>query len=292
MKFTLLKELKLNEIPSGSGIVKSGDVYYVVGDDAPYLFILDQDLKLKEKIPLLDGEVFESGRIAKAEKPDFEAMELIDDKELIIFGSGSKSPQRDVFFRILLHETLKIERYDISELYQNLKRLPELKGTELNIEAIAYKQNELFLFNRKKNLVIQFNYKDLLSFIKGESDFPHPQITAFSLPIIKSVEAGFSGATALTNENQIIFTASIENSTNAYDDGEILGSMIGMIDLTNNKPSVNYNYCLIQDLVGNLKIESVSVEKEISSKLTEIVMISDDDKGNSIVISGVLERLL
>jgi len=262
------------------------------GDDAPFLFVLNQDLKLIKKIPLLNDDDYTSERIAKAEKPDFEAMELIDNNELIIFGSGSKSPQRNIFFRILLHETLKIEQYDITELYQNIKALPELEDTELNIEATAYKQNELFLYNRKKNLIIQFNYSDLLAFIKGKKTFPYPQITTFHLPVIHGTEAGFSGASALINEPKIIFTASLENTTNAYDDGEILGSMIGSIKLLNNKPSVNYEYCLIQDNVENLKIESVSIEKEISSELTEIVMISDDDKGNSIVISGILECLL
>src|SRR5690606_20368636 len=133
---------------------------------------------------------------------------------------------------ILLKDSITVEKYDISNFYNNLRKLPIFKDSELNIEATAFHNNQIFLFNRKKNLIIKFQYKALLSYIKGERDFPKPEIKQYSLPIINGIEAGFSGATALLGEPRIIFTASVENTDNAYDDGEILGSFIGMIDIS------------------------------------------------------------
>ena len=288
MKITVSNTLKVENLPSGSGIVKSGDIYYVIGDDSPFLFSLDKDFKIISKLPLLDSVNFLDERIIKAEKPDFEAMEMVAENELVIFGSGSKSPERDVFIHIHLGDSITVEKYDISSFYNNLRNRPIFKDSELNIEASAFYNNHIFLFNRKKNLIIKFEYNKLLSYIKGELDFPKPEITQFSLPKINGIEAGFSGATALKGEPKIIFTASVEDTDNAYDDGEILGSFIGIIDISKNTISDVFTYCEIPNAEANLKVESVTVEEEISSGKTKLVLITDDDKGNSIILESVL----
>ncbi len=289
MKITILDEIKIEKIPSGSGIIKSSDIYYVIGDDSPFLFSLNSDFKIIFKTPLLETDNFSDKRIIKAEKPDFEAIELIEKNEIVVFGSGSKSPQRDVFMRILLKDSLIVERYDISDFYSKLRNLPIFKDSELNIEATAYRNNQLFLFNRKKNLIIRFDYTDLLAYIKGERAFPKPEIRHFFLPKINGIEAGFSGATALTDEPKIIFTASVENTDNAYDDGEILGSLIGVIDISNNTIAKSFDYCKISNAGAHLKVESVTVEKEIFPGKTKVVLITDDDKGNSIIVTSLLQ---
>lgn len=288
MKITVLDKIKIEKIPSGSGIIKANDVYYVIGDDSPFLFSLNRNFKTISKTPLLDTTNFSDKRIIKSEKPDFEALELIDDDEIVVFGSGSKSPQRDVFLRILLKDSLIIEKYDISHFYRNLRQLPIFKNSELNIEATAYHNNQIFLFNRKKNLIINFKYRDFLSFLKGEIAFPTPEIKQFNLPKINGIEAGFSGATALAGAPKIIFTASVENTDNAYDDGDILGSFIGLIDISNNGIVETFNYCQIPNVGEQLKVESVTIEEETSSGTTKVVLITDDDKGNSTVIVGLL----
>ena len=288
MKINVLNNKKIENIPSGSGIIRSGELYYIIGDDSPFLFTLNKEFKAISKTPLLDSVNFSEDRIIKSKKPDFEALEMIGKNEIVVFGSGSKSPERNIFIRILLKDPMIIERYDISELYNNLRNLPLLKDSELNIEATAFRNNQIFLFNRKKNLIIKFNYQDLLTYIKGERDFPEPEIRQFYLPKINGIEAGFSGATALQDEAKIIFTASVENTNNAYDDGEILGSFIGMIDISNNKISQFFEYCEIPNTAANLKVESVTIEEEISSGETKVILITDDDMGNSTLLESML----
>lgn len=287
MEITIFDEIKIENIPSGSGIIKFKDLYYIIGDDSPFLYSLDKDFNTVSKTPIWDTVNASDERIEKSIKPDFEALELIGKNEIVIFGSGSKSPERNIFIRILLKDSLVIEKFDVSEFYNNLRSLPILQDSELNIEAAAFHANQLFLFNRKKNLIIRFVYKDLLAYIKGDTAFPEPEIVEFSLPKINGIEAGFSGATALIGEPKILFTASVENTDNAYDDGEILGSFIGIIDISGNDLSES-NFCQIPNSKANLKVESLSIEEEISSGKTKIILISDDDKGNSTLITALL----
>lgn len=288
MKITDTNTIKLENVPSGSGIAKSGDAYYVIGDDSPFLFTLNEEFEVISKTRLLDSDELLGKRIIKCEKPDFETLEMINENELVVFGSGSKSPQRDVFVRILLKDSVIVESYVITDFYDRLRNLPLLQDSELNIEATAFRDNHIFLFNRKKNLIIKFEYSDLLSYIKGEAAFPKPEIKEYFLPTINGIEAGFSGATALKAELKIIFTAAVEDTDNAYDDGEILGSFIGMIDISDNNLADIIDYCAVPSTEQNFKVESVTIEEEISSGKTRVVLITDDDMGNSIIIESIL----
>ena len=288
MKFSITNTKKIPQIPSGSGIAKSEDTYYIIGDDSPFLFALNEQYAVISQTRIIDSGELVNGRIPKSLKPDFESLEMIGEKEIIVFGSGSKSPQRDVFIHILLEEPLHITKYEISHFYDELRDLPELEDSELNIEATAFHNNQLYLFNRKKNLILKFEYSELFSYIKGERDFPKPETKQFTLPEIDGIEAGFSGATVLKSESKIIFTASAEDTDNAYDDGEILGSMIGIIDISNERIANSFKSCSIPNGKENYKVESVTVKEQISSGETKVVLITDDDIGNSLIIEGIL----
>jgi hypothetical protein len=282
------EELVSNKIPSGSGIVKFRDAYYAIGDDSPFLFELSDDFKVKRKIALQDTSLVVNNRIEKPKKPDFEALDMINNSELVAFGSGSKSPQRDVFMRILFGKTVEIEQYTVTDFYRQLKSLPIFSDSELNLEAVAFRKGQLYLFNRRKNLVLQFDYDALLKYLKGDIPFPKPGITQFELPKINDIESGFSGASALKNEAKILFTSSVENTNNAYNDGEILGSFIGVIDITADGLSKTIQYCRTPDSKEKLKIESVAVDEEVAPGKVKVVLIADDDKGNSVLVKGVV----
>ncbi|MBC6994553.1 hypothetical protein QWY85_06210 [Neolewinella lacunae] len=288
MNINLTDKITLPGFPSGSGIVHVGDHYYAIGDDAPYLFKLDAAFAVVEKIPLLEVDTFSGTRISKPDKPDFETLEKIGDTELVVFGSGSKSPQRDVFVRILLEDSITVEKYVTTAFYTALKSLPIFAGSELNLEAVAYRNGQIFLFNRKKNLVLQFPYVEVLAYLQGVGDFPIPMATEFTLPAINGVEAGFSGATALEGQAKIIFTASVEDTDNAYDDGEILGSFLGTIDLFDDALGGELHYIQLPGSAGVVKVESITVTAETSPSSAAVVLITDNDRGDSDLFRGVL----
>lgn len=289
MKFEVKSVEILNNIPSASGIVKVEDGYYVVGDDSPFLFSLDQNFREVSRIKIFSEENLAGDRIAKIHKPDFEAMEKINDSEIAIFGSGSKSPKRDYFVRVLLTEEVEVKSQLITNFYNHLKNLHIFRDTELNIEAAAEYNGELFLFNRKKNLIISFNYKNFVAHIEENLAEPEIQIKEVKLPAIKVIEAGFSGATAFPDKPLLIFTASVEDTDNAYDDGEILGSLIGLLDMESGE--------LLHDMLPihppdqnekPLKVESVTIEKVVSENELELILTTDSDGGDSLAIRGTL----
>lgn len=86
--------------------------------------------------------------------------------------------------------------------------------------------------------------------------------------------------------SKIIFTASVEDTTNAYDDGEILGSFIGIIDIGNDTISREFEYCAIPNIDEIFKVESVTVVQESTRDQTKLILITDDDLGNSVLIES------
>lgn len=290
MQFSISNQVTLNGIPSGSGIVIANDSYYIIGDDSPTLFVLNKNLEVIQKILLQDTNLADGKRIPKPLKADYEALELIDENELVVFGSGSKSPQRDVFIRVQIGDEPKTETYIITEFYSYVKSLEIFSDSELNIEAVAYRDGVLYLFNRTKNVILFFPYDAFLKYIQGASPLPSVQTRNITLPQLNGIEAGFSGAVALKHQSKILFTASVENTSNAYDDGEILGSFIGIMDITDGLSNTVVECCRIPETKHKLKVESIAIDHEGDDGKAQLILITDDDKGGSEIIKGVLSR--
>lgn len=284
MTLEILGSKIIKGVISASGMVKSGDKYYVVSDDSPFLFTLDRNYNVISKLPIIPIDNPLTSRIEKAIKPDFEALDLVGENEIIAFGSGSKSPERDIFLRIFIHGKEEVKTYQISEFYEYLKNLEIMENRELNIEAVAYKDSRIFLFNRGQNVVFSFNYKELISYFEGHSPIPLPKTSLFELPKLNGIQAGFSGATALQNHPYIVFTASVEDTPNAYEDGEIIGSYIGILKIENDGVSQSYKSVVFPEVGEKVKVESVSINQEISLGETNIVVVTDDDFKDSLII--------
>lgn len=293
MKFKPIENRVLKDIPGASGLAFQKDKIYIIGDNAPFLFELDQQGNLLSKFQIHSLNEYHDNEIAKHLKPDFEALELIDyqdEKELIIFGSGSKSPERDVFTRIFLKETPQLETYDLTGFYSVLKELDLMKGYELNIEAVTMAADSLLLFNRGRNLIFNLNYSDFLQYLNKKRNLPEIEVTEVQLPEINQITSGFSGATIVPGTQTLLFTSTVENTPNAYDDGEVLGSFLGMVNIDEiNEPDA-FRYVLLSknSQPWKIKIESVGVVKSISPNQIEILIVSDSDGAESELIQGTL----
>ena len=285
MKISVLSHQEMKSVPSASGMVKFGDMFYAIGDDSPYLFSLNSDFEVTGQSLIYPTEFIENGRIDKAVKPDFEGMELIGDRTLLIFGSGSKSPQRDLCLEVELNGELMVNFYDLKEFYTILKDRDEMAGAELNIEATAVHDELIFLFNRSNNLIFEMNLNELLLYFKGESEIPTIETKKFSLPEINGIESGFSGATSIAGTSYLLFTSSVEDTDNAYDDGAILGSFIGLFDLENENELLTVK---IPNHDSPLKVETVTVDEIISDNEVGVVIATDSDGGVSEVLKANL----
>ncbi|WP_029036995.1 DUF6929 family protein [Salinimicrobium xinjiangense] len=286
MNFELFEVKKLDRIPSASGLAKYKAFYYVLGDDSPHLFKLNPGFEVVEKILLFQDEPRE--RIPKPEKPDFEALELIpENNELIGFGSGSLSPQRDRMIKIKLDKELKVETFSLTVFYTFLKDLDIMQHSELNIEAAALCKDRLHLFNRRKNIIFSLCFSEFMAALESGSFLPPVNALEFSLPEINGIEAGFSGAT-VSPSGKLVVTCSVENTPNAYDDGEVLGSFVGISSGVKNGIFESLSWTRIASEEA-FKVESVSVEREISATELELVMVTDSDGAESVIIKGRLQ---
>lgn len=267
----------LKDVPSASGIVKFKDGFYVIGDDSPYLFHLDNNFKLLSKIEIYSSEKLQESIIPKFYKPDFEAMEMISETEILVFGSGSKSPERDVCVLVKIGKKTTYKTYDISSFFSYLRNLELMQTYELDIEGLAIKDDIWFLFNRGLNIIFSFPLKDFTAYCETGTNFPIPKTKLFSLPEIEGQEAGFSGATSFHEKPYFVFTAAVEDAPNAYDDGDIMGSFLGVLKLENGEINDEILILQIPNPGYPLKIESVIIDKIVSNSQTDLVLITDND---------------
>lgn len=276
----------LADIPSASGMAKTKEGYYAIGDDSPFFFWLNNDFEITQQQPFYAQKDYDVVRIPKEIKPDYEGMEVVE-SQVLVFGSGSKTPERDVLMILDIGNNSSISTYDLSSFYGQLRSLTALKNSELNIEGVAYRNNRLYLLNRSNNVILAFDYKAFKLYIDNVGAFPTPTITKYSLPTILGKPAGFSGATIPEDLDYLLFTASVEDTGNAYDDGAVLGSFVGMIKLDGEDLSSEVTTVKIPT-DQPLKVETITVAERLSANSLEVVLATDSDGGDSMVLSCVL----
>jgi hypothetical protein len=291
MKGATIRERRVLEgLQSASGLEHVGDSYYVISDDSPFLFRMNGDWKVVEKTRLFASDVRDSERIAKSQKPDLEALCLVEwhgRRELLCFGSGSKSPARDVCFRVDVTDAnapKNVRRVELTALYDSLRADPKVVGTRaLNLEAACGADDKLFLFQRGnilgQNTLIEFELGALMEYLDApQAPAPAPRVRAFALPRLQERLAGFSAATVV--RDSLIFSAAVEDTDNEIDDGAKLGSFIGQIT------GVALDWIepvRFDDEIARVKIEGIA-GLSAGTGIVELVAVTDDDEGASEVM--------
>lgn len=254
-KFQLSLLFKIIGIGSASGLAYHNDNLYLISDNSTFLYEYNIPSEKLNKIALVENA---QNNIAKKDKPDFEAIWLKKNMVLVI-GSGSTSNRNQAFQ--YSPEFKKVEKKDYSNLYQKIKKHTGLKDDELNIEGFFITGKDAYFFQRGNGNL----GKNSIIFIRNSrSDFKL-EFTPFDLPKIKNIPTTFTDAVLV--DETIYFLAAAEDTTSTYLDGEVLGSIIGTIDL---KTMQLTNAIQISD---KHKFEGLTLysksEKEISFLLCE-----------------------
>jgi hypothetical protein len=281
MIISIDKQLTLLNIPSASGIENDGESLWVIGDDSPFIFQMNKEYQIKNKYTISKGFTIEqlNATISKDEKKDFEAMTLInweDEKCIFLFGSGSKSPQRNDGLLISLQGNV-IETFDLSAFYELIQKDAKLDEEDFNIEAAAILEDKLYLFNRGKNKLISMKTEHFIEYINGKKASIKIKENTIELPSLNGVKAGFSGATIDVENKRILFSASVENTSNWVDDGAVYGSYIGIIVPSELQHHYTPECALLEkDKTLLIKVESLTII-ESSKEKTKIVAVTDSD---------------
>lgn len=284
----LLTSLLLADFSSGSSINFYHDRFYLIGDDASQILILDHAYHQVGSVTVFHDK---AARIPKNVKADFEtaAMVKVEDKDhLFVLGSASRANRMSGVLLPLEESKGKTQSgFTTISLADFISRIKQLPVGEINLEGSAVVGNHFVLSNRANG------DHPANTFIITASDFWTQQLTApvqvckLILPETNREVLGVSELCYVPSSDRLLLTLSSEQTNNAYEDGAIGDSYIGWM----NSFSTKMNGAeLTLDGMINLpqsnvlfkgeKIEGICVERVENNELT-VHLVSDNDDGRS-----------
>ena len=286
----MLKDIKkLEQYPSTSGIEYFNKHFYLIGDDANDLLILDSSLNQIDSIRLYS---FSEKRIPKKLKADLEGITITKDNKLLVTGSGSLSPFRNTAW--LIDPVTK--QKDSIRLDTFYNRLLSNGIKEINIEGICAIPGSMILANRGS----KGNPKN--HFILTTDNFWTDQVNAPINIILAGSKfdstsfTGISGLAYSKKGDRLFVTASTEDTRNTMDDGAIGKSYLLIITNISGKikwKAINPDQVIdleeIDPSFKSHKIESVCVTKE-TRNFVHLVLAADDDNGSSTLFKIIVEK--
>lgn len=285
----ILKHKYFPHLSSASGVEFIDGNSYLVGDDLPYLFQLDENLDIVDKQQISGIDSIVNGRSPKILKADFESMALLDEtgeKHLLILSSGSKKQSRDTAFLVPLYGNRSVLKKNMRPIFDTIKTAAGLKPeNKINIEGLAFSRKKAYLLHRgnvSENFIVEIEKAQLIAFIKNETDLlPELHVYPFNLPKDEGLAAGFSGACVLPGYAGLLITASLEKTSNEVDDGTVLGSYIGFVPFARmNEGKFVANLITENGKTLQKKQEGVSI-KSINGNKISILTVCDNDDGSS-----------
>lgn len=248
-------------IGSASGLVYKDNALWIIGDNSGFLYEYHIDTKDLNRHPLIENP---TENILKKDKPDFEAISAFGE-DLYIFGSGS-TEKRNKMIQVNATDKKIIATTDLSDLYAVMQSFGKIKPEDFNLEGAIYDGKSWYLLNRGNGS----SNKNALFTIEGENLTNQFAILSndYKLPKIKGVRTSFTDAILV--ENTIYFLATAENTKSTYEDGEVLGSIIGSIDLKTMK--INFT----KKISDTHKFEGLTLYSHSKEKI-EFLLCEDKD---------------
>ena len=234
-------------VRAASGLARLGGRLVVAQDDAAFLAVVDPASPSVSALVLPaddDGRrQFDRGRGNKMRKGDFEACAAVPSLDsapaVLVFGSGS-APRRD---RIALVRSLDapVEVIDASRLYGVLRACRPFAGSEMNVEGAVFVDGCVRLFNRGNgaardghdpvDATCDLAWPALAAFLAAPAtaEPPRPErVVRYDLGSLGTAPLNFTDGGEM--RGLVLFTATAEDSPDAIEDGEVAGSVLGVID--------------------------------------------------------------
>ena len=251
---------KIIGIGSASGLVYIENSLFIISDNSSFLYQYHIQENQLSKIKL-----FEDGQenIPKKDKFDFESIAL-KGKKLHLLGSGSTSKrEKRITYNL---ETKQIVKKDLSKLYKNIKQSASISDDELNIEGALFDNEKWLLFQRGNGA----NSRNGIVKTKSLKKECHTELVEVQLPKIKHIETSFTDAILV--EDKIYFLTTAEDCNSTYDDGEILGSMIGRMD------SKTFEIEFTQKISDSHKFEGLTFFNKTDTEIQFLICQDNDSE--------------
>ena len=256
---------------AASGLVRRSDFLYVIGDDSTELGVFGTQGAAGRTVPIFgDIQLPEEHKARKAAKPDLEALTGLPPFEghehgaLLALGSGSTAARTRGFVWGLEEDGAlsgEVVVLELGPLYEALA--PRVH--DLNIEGVAVQGERVLLFQRGNsetglNAVVELALADVIRDILERRPLEPGEIHGlheFDLGDRDGVKLTFTDADGLP-DGRVVFSCAAEDTTNPYDDGEIVGSGIGL-------------------LTGDLQIERIELLADRHHKVEGVDAIESDE---------------
>jgi len=260
-KFKLELLFQIIGIGSASGLIYKDNSLLIIGDNSGYLYEYQMDSQDLKRHPLLENPIENT---LKKDKSDFEAITIFGNS-LYVFGSGS-TEKRNKMIEVNSSDKKVIATNDLAGLYAVMQSFGAIKPEDFNIEGAIYTGERWFLLNRgnggsHKNVLFTIEEKNFINdFTILSNDY--------KLPKIKGVRSSFTDGILV--EDSIYFLATAEDTASTYDDGEVLGSFIGRINLKTMK--IDFT----QKISSTHKFEGLTLYSNSKEKI-EFLLCEDKD---------------
>ncbi len=227
-------------VRAASGLCRWRGGLAVVSDDVSFVGMVDPDSGLVDPITLPHApggrRQFDTGRGNKADKLDLECVFAAGER-LIALGSDSGLTVR----RQALVIDLDVRLVPLQRLYAALRQPAVLGRGHLNLEAATCVGDRVFLGNRGGDVgddgtptidaITELPLAALLALLEDPEGAPLPDVRWRPLAL------GSTGGAALrltelasAPDGGLWYAATAEATTSAYDDGAVLGSVVGRVD--------------------------------------------------------------
>ncbi len=274
-RFTFELFLQLIGIGSASGLLYLENSVLVISDDGSDLYSYNLPQKEMELIRLYESDI--RNNIPKKVKLDFEAIVTYNDL-IYIFGSGS-TENRTKMIVVDRNQKVVLRTVELADLYLTMQSFGNINATDFNIEGVVYDGESWYFFQRGN----EGSGKNGIFTIKGDIESGEFSMlyNEYKLPKIGGIESSFTDATLVADK--IYFLAAAESTKNSYDDGKVLGSLIGRLDLRKMKVEKT------KIITETRKLEGITV---FENKKKEIVFLICEDNDNSTLQSDIFKLTL
>ena len=230
-------------VRAASGVVSGGGELWIVQDDANFIAVRGADGRV-DAIPLPAGpggrRRFEAALGNKNDKLDLEAavaVELGGAPFVLGIGSGSLPARERIAIVDVRSRSARL--FDASALYAQLRADRAFAGSELNVEGAVIVDGALRLFQRGNgaprdgivavNATCDVPLEGFLRWIEGGAVPAMGNVRRYDLGAERGVMYGFTDATVIGG--RVFVVAGAEDSPDVVQDGEVLGTRIGVIGM-------------------------------------------------------------
>lgn len=285
MKINILNTFEL-KVPAVSGMEFYEGKLWMISDNANEISICDQQGNL---IEVLHSTNLEINQLAKKDKSDFEASSIVFYKDtafLLVIGSGSTELNRNQAKLFALNSTLTLQ-FDLWPFYAQIRKALNIELKDWNIEALACFEERLFFFNRGTNTLFEVNQIVFFDFLEQKSNQLVCKSYQLNIGQLNGFDLGISGATI--DELGVFYcTASAENTSDWYNDGEIIGSVITTfkVEELKSKMDLDFELFTMNDTLLPIKLEAICQTNEKN----RFFVASDNDGAASQLYEILIEK--